>query len=242
LKHTIFPFLLVLLFILPVRCADDLPEAPRLLDDMRAQLPGEPVTITGNLEVRKKKGIIIRTLNVEMSLDLGSNPATATYVLKDAFGKRLEQITVTRSRGSDARFDYAAGDPAVAGVVPDLFAPFQDTDVSWMDLTLSFLWWPGGRTIRTETLRGQNCYIVEVTAPARESGQYRKVVLWIDEKMHMVLQAEGYDAKDDLVRRLFIKSFKKIDDRWMIKDMDIQAFPSEHRTNLRVDAMRINKD
>jgi len=57
-----------------------------------------------------------------------------------------------------------------------------------------------------------------------------------------VLQAEGYDVRGELVRRLFMKSFKKIEDRWMVKDMDIQCFPSEHRTNLRVETMRVEKN
>ncbi|MDD5520553.1 MAG: outer membrane lipoprotein-sorting protein [Kiritimatiellae bacterium] len=218
-----------------------LPPGPQILDEMREQLPGEPIVIQGELEVRKRKGIVTRTLNVEMLLNLGRRPATAKYILRDAFGKDLEQMTVTRNAGSPAQFSYAAGNPMVSGNLPDLFKPFLDTDVSWMDLTLSFLWWPGGKTIRTETLRGQNCFVVDISAPPGESGQYKKVLLWIDEKLRMVLQADGYDAKGELVRRLFIKSFKKINERWMIKDMDIQSFPSDHRTNLRVETMRIDK-
>jgi hypothetical protein len=219
----------------------DLPPAAELLDSMRAQLPAEPVVITGELQVRKRKGIVTHTLNVEMSLDLGRQPATAKYVLRDAFGKDLEQMVVTRSAGQQPRFEYSAGSPPVPGPLPDLFKPFQETDVSWIDLTLSFLWWPGGTTKKTETMRGQDCYVVEVPAPPGESGHYAKVLLWIDEKQHMVLQAEGYDSQDRIVRRLFIKSFKKIDERWMIKDMDIQSLPSDHRTNLRVETMRVEK-
>ena len=243
MKYFLF---LALLLSLPVvsgfsQSEGGLPAGPQLLDDMRAQFPREPVVINGALEVRKRKGVVTRTLNVEMVLNLGRSPATAKYVLKDAFGKDIGQMTVTRTPGSPARFEYAEGSPPATAALPDLFKPFQDTDVSWMDLTLSFLWWPGGKTIRTETLRGQNSFIVEVEAPAGETGQYRKVLLWIDEKLHMVLQAEGYDAKGELVRRLFIKSFKKMEERWMLKDMDIQCFPSDHRTNLRVETMRIDK-
>lgn len=225
--------------------ADDrLPSGPRLLDDMRAQLPGDSIVIEGTLEVRRKKGIVTRTLNVEMALNLGGKPATARYLLKDALGKNLEQMTVTRSPGTPARFDYAVGDPLVPTNLPDLFQPFQDTDVSWMDLTLSFLWWPGGKTVKTETMRGQKCYVVDVSAPPGETGHYKRVLLWVDEKLHMVLQAEGYDEKGEIVRRLFIKSFKKFkenEDRWMIKDMDIQSCPSDHRTNLRVETMHLSK-
>lgn len=243
MNHIRLVIALLSFLVLPVfaRSEEPLPQGPGLLVDMRAQLPREPIVIKGELEVRKRKGLVTRTLNVEMCLNLGSSPATARYVLRDAFGKDLEQMTVTRSPGNAARFDYAAGDPLVPAKVPDLFLPFQDTDVSWMDLTLSFLWWPGGKTIRTESLRGRNCYIVEVSAPAGETGHYSKVLLWLDAELHMVLQAEGYDAKGEIVRRLFIKSFKKMEERWMIKDMDIQSLPSDHRTNLRVETMRIDK-
>lgn len=220
----------------------NLPDGSRLLEDVRAQLPREPVVIKGKLEVRRRKGIVTRVLNVEMQLDLGRNPATAKYLVRDAFDKDLAQMSVKRIPGSPARFDYSAGSPLVSTNLPDLFKPFYDTDVSWMDLTLSFLWWPGGKTIRTESMRGQDCFVVDVPAPAGEKGQFKKVLLWVDQKQHMVLQAEGYDDKGELVRRLFVKSFKKIDERWMIKDMDVQCFPSDHRTNLRVETMNVDKE
>lgn len=231
-------------FVLPVfsQTNTSFPDGSGLLEDVRGQLPREPVIIKGKLEVRKRKGVLTRALNVEMALNLGRTPAVAKYLVLDAFGKELEQMTVTRSPGSPSRFDYSAGSPLVATNLPDLFRPFHETDVSWMDLTLSFLWWPGGKTIRSETLRGQDCFVIEAPAPAGERGQFKKVLLWIDQKQHMVLQAEGYDDRGELVRRLFVKSFKKIDERWMIKDMDIQCFPSDHRTNLRVETMQVEKE
>lgn len=241
-RFSLFFFLVAVPFVFSKAESEGLPAGAQLLDDMRAQLPREPIVINGSLEVRKRKGIVTRTLNVEMRLNLGHSPAMAKYILRDAFGNDLEQMTVIRGSDGPARFEYAAGNPLAPAKTPDLFQPFQDTDVSWMELTLSFLWWPGGKTLKAETLRGQNCYVVEVGAPSGEAGQYRKVRLWLDEKLHMVLQAEGYDAKGELVRRLFMKSFKKIDDRWMVKDMDIQCFPSEHRTNLRVETMRVDKN
>lgn len=241
MKHVLFFSILFALAASFVE-GEELPAGSQLLDDMRAQLPRDPIVINGSLEVRKRKGIVTRTLNVEMNLNLGHSPATAKYILRDALGKDLEQMTVIRGSDGPARFEYAAGNPLAPARQPDLFQPFQDTDVSWMELTLSFLWWPGGKTLKTETLRGQSCFVVEVLAPAGESGLYKRVLLWVDEKLHMVLQAEGYDARGELVRRLFMKSFKKIGDRWMVKDMDIQCFPSEHRTNLRVETMRVDKN
>ena len=54
----------------------------------------------------------------------------------------------------------------------------------------------------------------EAPAPAGQTGPYVKVRLWIDEKLHMLLQAEGMDANGRQVRILWVKSFKKINDRY----------------------------
>jgi hypothetical protein len=195
--------------------------------------------INGQLHVRQRKGIRTQTLNVQINLDLGGRPSKAVYTVRDAFGSTLEEMTVIRSK-SGSRFEYAAGDPLTASDVPDLYGPIQGTDISWMDLTLSFLWWPGGTTIGTETVKGQPCFVVDVSAASGEDGKYGRVRLWIAEKFRMILRAEGYDSQGVLLRRLWVKSFKKIDDRWMIKDMEVKSASSTHRTRLRVDQVSVN--
>lgn len=220
-----------------------LPPVRQLLEGVRAQLPHDPVTITGELTVRKRKGTVTATLGFEMFLNLGIDPATARYTIRDAFGTELEQLTVTRQTGQEPRFEYTVGSQLSASNLPSLFKPIQNTDIGWMDLTLSFLWWPEGALIRTEERRSRPCFVVKLLCPAsygrREvDGQYSKVLLWIDEKLYIVLQAEAYDSDEKLVRRLWVKSFKKINDRWMIKDMEVESFPSTHRTRLRVREVR----
>ena len=239
----------------------------QLLEDVRAQLPRESLVISGDLIVRKRKGIVTRTLTFDMSLNLGSQPETLRCVIRDAFGKELEQLTVTHRAGQEPCFEYAAGSSLSPSDLPSLFDCVQGTDISWTDLTLSFLWWRGGTTVGIETIRGRSCLVVEVPTPAGlrhavpgsaggfaeartataalagestpEAGtqagrQYERVLLWIDEKLRVVLQAEGYDSGGKLVRRFWINSFKKIDDKWMLKDMEVESFPSTHRTRLRV--------
>lgn len=222
--------------------------ADQLLENVVAQLPREPLTITGALKVRKRRGIVIRELKFEMFINWGIEPSLARYTIRDASGRNLEQMTVIRSKGRSPGFAYASGSPLLPADPPDLFESIQGTDISWMDLTLSFLWWKGGTVVGTDEIRGRQCYIVEVTAPSRESAadlndadkRYSKARLWIDKKLHMLLQVQGYDSSGEVIRRLWIKSFKKIDDRWMIKDMEIQVFPGVHRTRLRVSEVSTN--
>jgi len=221
-----------------------LPAAEHLLDLARARLPREAVVVTGELQVRKQKGIVVRKMGVELSMDLGSDPASARCTVSDAFGRHLEQLSVTRSSRGKSRFEYSSGDPLSPAPVPDLYEPLQETDISWMDLTFSFLWWPGGTTLRAETLKGRPCYVVEIAAPAGTDGagfSYSNVLLWIDEQLQVVLRAEGYDRDKRLVRRLWIKSLKKIDDKWMIKDMEVASFPSDHRTRFRVHDVNLSE-
>lgn len=229
-------------FALPQSTSGSL-SAGQLLEDVRAQLPRESLVISGDLIVRKRKGIVTRTLTFDMSLNLGSQPETLRCIIRDAFGKELEQLTVTHRTGQEPCFGYAAGSPFSPSDLPSLFDCVQGTDISWTDLTLSFLWWRGGTTVGTETIRGRSCLVVEVPTPAGESTpeagtqagrQYKRVLLWIDEKLHVVLRAEGYDSDGKLVRRFWINSFKKIDGKWMIKDMEVESFPSTHRTRLRI--------
>lgn len=214
--------------------AQSTPTANDLLGDVIARLPPEPLLITGDITHKKRKGFVERTLTFDMAVHWGANPSVACYTVRNALGTELEQLTVLRMQGGQPLFRYAAGSPLEDADTPDLFAPIQDTDISWMDLTLSFLWWPDGRIVDTDTIKGYDCYVVEVPAPDSVPGQYAKVRVWIAKKIHMLLQATGYDHNGDPVRRLWVKSFKKIDEQWMVKDLLVQGRSDLHRTELRI--------
>lgn len=221
----------------------DQPTAHQLLKDVIAQLPSEPLSITGDMIVRKQHGVILRELKFEMNLNLSSNPPAATYIIADNFGRPLEQLTVKRPAGGHPVFTYAAGAGATTNL-PNIFEEIQGTDISWADLTLSFLWWPGGKVVMTDSVKSFDCYVVDVACPPGEQkgkavgsggrilAPYVKSRLWIEKKYHVLMQAEGYDAADKLVRKMSVKSFKKINNRWMIKDMEIESPSEVHRTKI----------
>ena len=197
----------------------------------------------GSLTVRKPKGIVVRNLNFDLLADWGGRPARVTYTLRDAFGSTLEQLTMTRDSSNKAQFAYAKGSPLQTAPLPDLFDSVQDTDVSWVDLTMAFLWWRGGERAGEEKIKGYVCDIIDLPAPRAGTGvagasPYARVRLWVERKQCMLLQAEGYDHEGQARRRLWVKGFKKINERWMIKDMEIQSYPVVHRTKLRIHDVR----
>ena len=216
--------------------------ARQIMDNVLARFPREPLVIEGDLVVRRPRGTVTEDLKFQMHVNWGEDPARAAYILLDGESRLLEAMAITRASGQPPRMSYSAGNPPKPAALPDLYAPIRGTDMSWMDLTLGFLWWPGGTILGKEVILGYTCYMVELSAPAetgggagaRSAAAYGKVKLWVEAKMLVLLQAEGYDSEGKAVRRLWVKSCKKINDRWMIKDMDIESYPTVHRTRLNV--------
>ncbi|MBN1558471.1 MAG: outer membrane lipoprotein-sorting protein [Lentisphaerae bacterium] len=202
------------------------PDGPELLRQVVAGLPDTPLRVRGALEVRRRKGLPVRELGFEMQLDWGADPPRARYCILDRFGGVLETMTV-RLTDSGASYVHSSGS------VPPLAAPIRDTDISWADLTLSFLWWTNAVVTGGDTFRGRDCYVVEARDGA--GGGYRRVRLWIDKALRVLLRAEGYGTDGGIRRRLWIRSVKQVDARWMIKDLDVESVPAAHRTRLRVE-------
>ena len=213
----------------PTAAAAQLPTTDELMRNLLARLPSKPILVTGDLITtttggeKSKLGITI----------LLCYPRLARYTISDAFGQKLEQLAVTRD-GKTASLAYEKGDPSAAASAPSLGGGIQNTALSWMDLTLGFLWWHGGTIIGREETRGQPCYVLDRHAPADEANPYASVRIWVDTRVSMLLQADGYNKLGDCVRHLSVKSFKKINDEWMIKDLEIENVPAGLKTILRV--------
>jgi hypothetical protein len=237
--HLFRRFILFLCFLWPAVSSfaderDKLPAAQELLDACIGTLPDIPLLVTGQLQSRSKDGDIEQKINVEMLLDWQAHPPTARYTLRDAFGVTLEHLSITWHEGEAPEYRYFTGDPLAAAPLPELSAPVRGTDISWMDLSLSFLWWPGGRTVGAEEVRSRACYVVDVPAPTNAFFGCTGARLWIDPGVGIMLRADAYDEAGVIMRRMEVKSFKKINSRWVIQNIEIESFPSRHRTVLRV--------
>ncbi len=204
--------------------------ADRLLDDVLLRFPREPLDIRGEMIVRKRRGVELARVVFEMTVDWGADPARFHYrVLDDEGGVQRELALQMRPGGRPAPIGGTGGQV-------DLDSVIASTDLTWADLSLSFLWWRGGRIVGTDRVRGRDCYLVDVPAPewGLDATGYSRVRLWIDQSLHMLLRADGFDEADKQVRSLWVRSLKKTDGRWMIKDMEVQGYPSVHRTQVRI--------
>ncbi len=211
----------------------EFPAARELLDNVIFALPDIPLRITGDLTARARNGESELRRGVEMLLDWQAEPPTARYTLRDAFGAADTHLAITWTSLHQPEYRFFQGRPLQAAPLPDLVSPIPGMDFSWMDLSLSFLWWPDAVTKGREEVKGRKCWVVDVSAPDAFSG-CSGVRLWIDPHINIMLKAETYDADNNPIRRLEVKSFKKISGRWFIKDIELTSLPAKTKTILRV--------
>jgi hypothetical protein len=210
------------------------PEAEALLAKLRSTFPAVPVDISSEMLVMNAAGDIERRVRVDLFLNWSAAEPYARYIIRDAFGAPLEELSVRWRADGTRTCRYQKGDPMAEAPLPDLSDAVQGTDISWLDLTLAYLRWRGGKTVGAESVRSRFCFIVDVEAPKEDAERYAGVRLWIDPQIGLLLQAAAYDHEGNLAKLLEVKSFKKIRDVWIIKDIDVQSYPARHRTRLRV--------
>ena len=112
--------------------------------------------------------------------------------------------------------------------------PLFNTDVTWSDITLDYLWWDdfsfdGER--ESETVHGQVCAVVVM-----KKGD-RAVRVWVDRKTGALMQAEEF-ADGRTVRRLWGTRIRKFGERWMADVLEVETLGSGHRTKITVEELK----
>ncbi len=202
-----------------------------LLQDVLQRLPLEPVSMSGVMIKRRPRGIVSARHTITVDLHWGAEPPIARYTIATTDGTILEQVI---ARGGERvellRLRGPLLEPAPA---PDWNDPVQDSDVTWLDVTLGFLWWDTPRWIGEDTIRGRLADVIEVTPP-EPIPNCARMRLWIDREARMLLQAEEIDAGGIVQRRMWVRAVRKIEDRWMVRDLEVERRGSGHRTRLHV--------
>jgi hypothetical protein len=98
----------------------------------------------------------------------------------------------------------------------------RGTDVTYEDIALKFLYWPNGEIVGQENIRTRNCWKLQLHAPSPQS-QYSNVLLWVDKNSGALMRMEGYDRNGQLAKKFEVVSAQKIDNRWFLKQMRVEA-------------------
>jgi outer membrane lipoprotein-sorting protein len=89
------------------------------------------------------------------------------------------------------------------------------------------------KILREESLKGEECYVVE-SIPLDENSAYSRMVSWIIKDKWIGLKREYYDEDEDLLKVLTVKSFDKIDGYWVLLHFEMHNVQKDHTTRMEL--------
>lgn len=199
-----------------------------LLAQCVARMPAERILLAGHLNMRKAYGVTLREFDFAVEARLGDAPPTFRYDLSDR-GTNLLSVAAVRDPERGLVLSRPDGGPAPAPSDAVL-----GTDLSWFDVGVDFVWWRNPTLAGTDRLKGRTCDLLDVTPPS-PTPACAKARLWIDRDQKVVMQAVQLDAKGHERRRLWIRATRKVQGRWVFKDLEVETAGTGHRTRLHFD-------
>ncbi|MDF7826337.1 serpin family protein [Pontiellaceae bacterium B12227] len=192
------------------------PPADQILKMVQTKLPSDPIKLVGSLKVRTRNGFTKSNLPVEMKLNWGADPATAFYQIDK------EALTITWQNG-EPTYDFSNPRNTPTSEI-------LGTGLTWADLSFSMLWWPDSKLVGEEKKINREAYVVDIPMPGSEN----IMRLWIEKYMGMVLEAQTLDKKEKQLRRMKIKSIKKMDGMWVAKDLEVLDKKTGNKATLQI--------
>lgn len=196
--------------------------AKAVLARCQAMLPVKPMELKGALVLRNRKGIVRSEYSYTLVLDRSRKPATAAVTIfeRDTTNE-LKSVKLTRP-----------------GEIPP--GKVMDTDVSWLDLALDYLWWNNPRYEERregESVHGQKCTVILTDSPDAAQGA-KSARLWVDSKNGCIMQVEELNDQGEPFRRLWGTRVKKFGERWMANVLETETLGSGRRTKITVESIR----
>jgi Outer membrane lipoprotein-sorting protein len=232
-----------------LRAEDNSPVGPeagqKLAAELRAQVPTDGQW-KGTL-TRSHKRKIVATMPVLGKVTANGATWKVTYLVSATDGKGAEQLTVIHSTNGPNEYLYAqspsAGAPLgepkkLSGAQADI--PLAGSDFLLSDLGFEFYHWSQQTKPMVDRKRGRVCYVLESTNPNPGANGYSKVITWIDKESYEEqtggpIQAEAYGPDKKKLKEFSLGSFKKINGRWELKEMEIENVQTGSRTKLEFD-------
>jgi hypothetical protein len=191
----------------PVRAAQVTPSAREILDGVRARQAQQQVDLHGQL--RQEATVV--------PFQLVEEGPRVRYIFSDPPETLQLQIGENESR-----LELVTESGAEKVVPADFDQKVRGTDVTYEDLALKFLYWPNAQLLGVDDIRTRKCWKLQLRAPNQRS-QYGSIVLWVDKSGGALMRMEGYNPDGQMIRRFEVVAAQKIDNRWFLKRMRIEA-------------------
>jgi hypothetical protein len=198
--------------ILSPALAQDDPDAHEILKSVRVAQSAQNRVLNGQLRTGPKKVPFQLSMKDGTARWQFSDPPQTILLRLGENSSTLEEIT-------------ADGKQKISGSKLD--DPVRDTDITYEDLSLRFLYWKDAKVEGDQTIMMTKSWQLLVQPPSAGGSSYSKVRLWIGKENGALLKAEAYGRDGKLARVFRVVSGQKLDDGlWILKSMRIESMTS----------------
>lgn len=206
---------LVVLTLAPVWGQGGALDASQLLKRVR-----QAATLQENKDVKGQ--IRKRSVKIPFTMNLRGDLIVFQYLIKDKWDRFDLQF---KDRGQEI-FSWKDGKRGTLPVT-QYAVPIAETDVAYEDLSMRYLYWPNAKVVQDDaasTVKGRDCWILQISNPNPKVGQYAWVRVWIDKENGAMWQVDGIDGRGELAKRFMIDSVMKLKDgSWFFKRMKVEV-------------------
>lgn len=223
--------------------------ARRLMARVRSGVPSQPLGMEATIKALSAEGRTIGRMRAQVTYRPDTTDPSvreAVYAVLSPDGREeaaVMSIRLPSGEGGAPVFRYECP-PGTAAEVPDLFAPLEGTDLCWMELSFSFLFWARPRIVGTEVLRKRwTCQIVELEAPEGMAGAggaagWDRLRLWVAPAYGAVVQGVALRGGEE-VKRFEVESVTRVRHTYMVSDMLVRSVGKGTRSRLKIGGLEL---
>jgi outer membrane lipoprotein-sorting protein len=124
-------------------------------------------------------------------------------------------LTYTHKTGDDDQWLYLPALKRVKRIASsNKSGSFVGSEFAYEDIASQELEKYTYRTLRDETLDGNDCFVIERLPVDRKNSGYSRQVVWIDKAEYRTLKIEHFDRRNALLKTLTVSGYQKYTDRF----------------------------
>jgi len=104
-----------------------------------------------------------------------------------------------------------------------LVQPIANTDVTYEDLAMKFLYWKKAQIIKQEKIKTQVCDVVWIENPGK-TGNYKFVYAWVSQKQGAIMRVVGYDAQRKPIKQFAVEKLMNVDGYFTLRTMRVDKY------------------
>jgi hypothetical protein len=102
--------------------------------------------------------------------------------------------------------------------------PIGGTDLTYEDLSMSFLYWPNPVLEGTERVGTHLCYKLRLQKPRGAGGRYEIVHVWVHTTQGAFMRVRGYDAAGGLIKEFQVNDIMQVGPGvWTLRRMQVST-------------------